>query len=196
MASRDNVARKFRTAVEQGRSVDIDEVGERLSGAVERIDSEVHRLGQQLRAGVKNMNIDESTIPDKFKDFPKLISPRVHSWLDAAVTAYFAAVGFWMAARGKKGAARAAFINAGMVAGVSLFTDYYGTGEKPISFKMHGTLDAVQAATAALAPVVHGFAGKPESALFYGQAANEVAVIATTDWDAGMRKSRRRRRAA
>ena len=97
------------------------------------------------------------------------------------------------AARRKAGPATAAFVDpAGMVAGVSLFTDYQGTGEKPINFKLHGTLDAVQAATAAVGPVLHGFAGEPESAFFYGQAANEVAVIAFTDWDGGMPSAMRR----
>jgi hypothetical protein len=76
-----------------------------------------------------------------------------------------------------------------------MFTDYNGTGKKPISFKMHGTLDALQATTAALAPVLHGFADEPESAFFYAQAANEVAVIASTDWNAGM-PSKKRRKAA
>ena len=71
------------------------------------------------------------------------------------------------------------------MAGVSLLTDYEGNVEKPISFKMHGTLDAVQAATAATAPSMFGFGGEAESAFFYGQAANEVAVIAATDWDEG-----------
>jgi hypothetical protein len=77
-----------------------------------------------------------------------------------------------------------------------MMTDYDGDGKKPINFKLHGTLDAVQATTAALAPVLHGFAGEPEAAYFWGQAANEVAVIATTDWDAGMPSSGRRRKAA
>lgn len=135
---------------------------------------------------------DETTIPASFRGAPKIISPRVHAWLDVAVTGYFAGVGGYCAARGKKGAALAAFINAGMVAGVSLMTDYRGDGRKPINFKLHGTLDAVQATTAALAPVLHGFAREPEAAFFYGQAANEVAVIAMTDWDAGMRGRQRR----
>ena len=74
-------------------------------------------------------------------------------------------------------------------------TDYDGNGEKPINFKLHGTLDAVQAATAALGPVLHGFAGEPEAAFFYGQAANELAVIASTDWDEGMPRQRRRKAA-
>jgi hypothetical protein len=135
---------------------------------------------------LKNSGIDETTIPDTFANVPKLISPRVHAWLDVAVTGYFLTLGAIFAARGKGGPATAAFVNAGMVAGVSLFTDYQGTGEKPTHFQMHGTLDAVQAATAALGPVLHGFASEPESAFFYGQAANEVAVIAFTDWDEGM----------
>ena len=76
------------------------------------------------------------------------------------------------------------------------FTDYDGTGEKPISFKLHGTLDAVKAITAAMAPVLLGFAAEPQSAFFFGQAANEVVVISATDWDAGMRTGSRRRQAA
>jgi hypothetical protein len=146
-------------------------------------------LTDRINDGVailKNSGVDETTIPDTFANVPKLISPRVHAWLDVAVTGYFLTLGAIFAARGKGGPATAAFVNAGMVAGVSLFTDYQGTGEKPINFKMHGTLDAIQAATAALGPVLHGFASEPESAFFYGQAANEVAVIAFTDWDEGM----------
>jgi hypothetical protein len=143
----------------------------------------------------KNSGVDETTIPDTFANVPKLISPRVHAWLDVAVTGYFLTLGAIFAARGKGGPATAAFVNAGMVAGVSLFTDYQGTGEKPINFKMHGTLDALQATTAALGPVLHGFADEPESAFFYGQAANEVAVIAFTDWDEGMPSAMERKAA-
>ncbi len=145
---------------------------------------------------VDQLGIDETTVPDSFRNAPKLISPTVHAWLDVMVTGYFAGLAAWFGARGKTGPAIAAGVNAAMVAGVSLLTDYHGTGEKPISFKLHGTLDAVQATTAALGPVLHGFAGKAEAAFFYGQAANEVAVIAMTDWDAGMRREVRRRRAA
>jgi hypothetical protein len=43
---------------------------------------------------------------------------------------------------------------------------------------------------------MHGFAGEPEAKYFYAQAANELGVIATTDWDAGMPGQGRRRRAA
>jgi len=78
---------------------------------------------------------------------------------------------------------------------VSLFTDYDGDGRKPINFKMHGTLDAVQAATAALGPVLHGFAGERDAVFFYGQAINEIAVIASTDWEAGTLSQSERRAA-
>ena len=150
-----------------------------------QIQSQLGEIGGRLRSRVGQLSVDESTIPDTFRRVPKLISPRVHAWLDVAVTAYFGILGALFATRGKKGAATAAFVNAAMVAGVSLMTDYQGTGEKPINFKMHATLDALQATTAALGPMLHGFAGKPEAGFFYGQAANELAVIASTDWDAG-----------
>ena len=77
-----------------------------------------------------------------------------------------------------------------------MLTDYDGDGKKPIDFKMHGTMDAVQMTMAGLGPIMHGFAGEPEAKYFYAQAANELGVIATTDWDAGMPGQGHRRRAA
>jgi hypothetical protein len=164
------------------------ETTDRVTNIGDRIGSRVKKMGKQMR----DIEVDEATVPDAFRKVPKLITPKAHGFLDLAVTAYFVGLGIWFAARGKKGAATAAFVNGAMVGGISLFTDYEGDGSKPISFKMHGTLDAVQAATAALAPVLHGFADEPEAKYFWGQAANEGAVIATTDWDAGMPTGKRR----
>jgi len=155
----------------------------------ENLSDSMNRATNAVKSGIEAMgrlNLDESTVPDAFAEMPKLISPRVHRWLDVAVTGYFLGLGAWFV-RGRKGsAAIPAFLNAAMVAGVSLLTDYDGDGRKPINFKLHGTLDALQAATAALGPVLHGFAGERHALLFYGQALNELAVIASTDWDAGM----------
>jgi hypothetical protein len=134
-------------------------------------------------------NVNANAVPDVFRNAPKFINPTVHAWLDVAVTTYFFGLGAWFLSRGKKGAATAAFVNGAMVAGVSAFTDYDGDGRRPISFKMHGTLDAVQATAAAIGPVLHGFADEPEAMFFYGQAANEVGVIAFTDWDAPEREA-------
>jgi hypothetical protein len=170
----------------------VQDITERVS---EKIQSELGDFGEQVRSRLESMNFNETTIPDAFRRVPKLISPRLHAWLDVAVTGYFVAIGTVFGFQGKKRAATAAFVNAGMVAGVSAFTDYEGTGKKPINFKLHGTLDAVQATTAALGPLLHGFADEPESAFFYGQAGNELAVISTTDWDQGMRRKRRRKAA-
>jgi hypothetical protein len=152
----------------------------------ERIESGMRDAGQKVRSEISEAHLSEATIPDAFRKVPKLVSPRVHAWLDFAVTTYFLGLGVWFAMRGKGRAAAAAFVNGGMVAGVSMFTDYDGDGIKPISFKLHGTLDAVQATTAALVPPLLGFAGESEAKYFFGQAANEVGVISTTDWDAGM----------
>jgi len=116
---------------------------------------------------------------------PKFISPGLHRWLDVLVSAYFVGIGARFSARGKKGPAAGAFLNATMVAGVSLLTDYEGTGNKPVSFKLHGAFDALQAVTVTLVPVVLGFGGKREAGFFYAQAFNEVAVIVSTDWNSG-----------
>jgi hypothetical protein len=173
------------------------EFSERTMGSASHLGlTGIRQLKRRVQSTVANLDINETTIPDAFQGVPKVISPRVHRWLDIAVTGYFLALGAWFLGRRKRKAATSALINAGMVAGVSALTDYEGTGKKPISFKMHGTLDAMQAATAAMGPVLHGFSGKRESALFYGQAINELAVIAATDWDAGMRNNRERDGAA
>src|SRR5438270_1806684 len=188
-------ARKGRKTTDEADDFGIQEIGDRVTEMGEQVQSEVADISHQVRSGLKRAHISEATVPDAFRRAPKIISPRVHAWLDAAVTGYFVVLGAIFAKRGKAGAATAAFVNAGMVAGVSMLTDYDGTRKKPISFKLHGTLDAMQATTAALGPMLHGFADEPESAFFYGQAANELAVIASTDWDAGM-PSKRRRKAA
>ncbi len=114
----------------------------------------------------------------------KTISPAKHALLDYGVVATF--VGMGMRFKGRNNAAAAlAFINAGMVLGVSLTTDYPGGVWKKISFRTHGMMDAVQAALAAVGPILFGFAREPEAKPFYTQAASEVGVIAATDWNAG-----------
>jgi hypothetical protein len=72
-----------------------------------------------------------------------------------------------------------------------MMTDYPGGIWRVISFKGHGVAfkghgvaDAMQAALAGLGPALFGFANDPEARFFYGQAASEVGVIATTDWNA------------
>lgn len=136
------------------------------------------------------MNFEPSKTVDLFDGAPKPISPQVHRWLDVAVTSAFAIMGGLFLSRGHKRAATGAFINAGMVGGVSMFTDYDGDGRKPISFKLHGFMDLLQATTAATAPLWLGFPADAESAFFYSQAGSEVGVVALTDWDAAERRAR------
>ncbi|MBV8051408.1 MAG: hypothetical protein JOZ80_09480 [Acidobacteriaceae bacterium] len=190
---KDDSTERTKEMVERVTGIDTQEAVNKAREVGERVQSGISEVTRQVRSRTGGFN--EATIPNAFRNVPKVISPGVHRWLDIAVTGYFTVLGIVSAIRGRGGPATAAFINAGMVAGVSALTDYEGTGEKPISFKLHGTLDAVQAATAALGPVLHGFAGEGEAAFFFGQAANELGVIATTDWDAGMPVVSRRRAA-
>jgi hypothetical protein len=125
-------------------------------------------------------------IVDKAESFlrgAKRISPAQHAVLDYSVAATFFALGAKFSGR-HPAAAALAFINGGMVLGMSLLTAYPGGIWPRISFKTHGMLDCVQAALAGAGPVLFGFAGDPEAKAFYAQATSEVGVIAMTDWKA------------
>lgn len=185
MASNKSVAQQARETVNEA-SETAQEASNRISEIGERVQSGAREMSRHAQCQLHRMHLTEATIPDAFRGAPKFISPRVHSFLDLAVTLYFTGLGIAFAVQRKKGPAIAAFVNAGMVGTVSALTDYKGTGRKPIDFKLHGTLDAVQATTAALAPELHGFAGDMEARFFWGQAANEALVISSTDWDMGM----------
>jgi hypothetical protein len=185
MASAKSVSQQARETVNQA-SETAQEAANRVSDIGERVQSGAREMSRHAQCQLHRMHLTEATIPDAFRGAPKFISPRMHSFLDIATTLYFTGLGIAFAVRGKKGPAIAAFVNAGVVGTVSALTDYKGTGHKPIDFKLHGTLDAVQATTAALAPELHGFAGEMEARFFWGQAANEALVISGTDWDMGM----------
>ena len=113
----------------------------------------------------------------------KVISPAQHAVLDYSVAAMFFGFGFSMLSRHRP-AATLAFLNGAMIVGMSMLTDYPGGVFRTLSFRAHRTGDMVQAALAGLGPVLFGFADDPEAKYFYGQAASEAGVIATTDWDA------------
>lgn len=112
-----------------------------------------------------------------------VISPAQHAVLDYGVAGTFFAMGLSMLPRHRRAAALA-FLNGGMVLGMSLLTDYPGGVWRKISFKGHRTGDILQAALAGLGPVLFGFANDPEATYFYGQALSEAGVIAATDWNA------------
>jgi hypothetical protein len=113
----------------------------------------------------------------------KPITPGRHAVLDYGVAATFFAMG--LRYRGtNRGASTLAFINAGLVLGMSMLTDYPGGIWPAISFKTHGMMDVGQAALAGAGPMLFGFSREPEARAFYTQAASEVGVIAATDWNA------------
>ena len=112
-----------------------------------------------------------------------MISPAQHAVLDYGVAATFFAIGFSLMSRHRP-ASILALVNGGMVLGMSMLTRYPGGVFPKLSFKTHRTGDIVQAGLAALGPVLFGFGGDPEAKYFYGQAASEAGVIATTDWNA------------
>jgi len=114
---------------------------------------------------------------------PAVISPGQHAVLDYGVAATFFGIGAALWDR-HRSAATLAFLNGGMVLGMSLLTNYPGGMYRKLSFKTHRTGDIVQAALAGFGPALFGFSGDPEANYFYGQALSEAGVIAATDWDA------------
>ena len=110
----------------------------------------------------------------------KPISPGQHAILDYGVTAAFIAFGLLTRNRNAR---KLAFLNAGMVLGMSMVTNYPGGIVRKLSFRGHRRGDIVQAALAGLGPLLLGFGGTAAASYFYGQALSEVGVIAATDWD-------------
>src|SRR6185437_10960153 len=71
-----------------------ENIAERLSnGDVQDVISEVSERGEQVRENhsrIKDLHITSATVPDVFRKSPKFISPKVHRWLDVAVTGHYA----------------------------------------------------------------------------------------------------------
>jgi hypothetical protein len=113
----------------------------------------------------------------------KTITPAAHAVLDYGVAATFFALALRYRGR-HRAASTLAFINGGMVLGMSMLTDYPGGIWPKISFKTHGLMDCWQAALAGAGPLLFGFADEPEARTFYAQAMSEIGVVSTTDWNA------------
>lgn len=125
------------------------------------------------------MRTDELT--NITKGAPKVINPAAHAVVDYMTAASFIAIGFGLLHRNRT-AANCAFMNGAAIVGLSLITDYPGGVFPRINFRTHGAIDMALTAMTAAAPAMLGFASEPEAQLFYGQAAAEAAVVASTDW--------------
>jgi hypothetical protein len=154
---------------------------------------DMNRVKEQFSSVTENLpdNLSElrERVPEMIENRPKPINPMMHAWLDyiTAGTYLFAAGIF---ARRNKAAATAAAIHGFAVLGASLFTNYPGGVKRVISFHTHRSIDIGQMALAAAMPFAMGFAEEPEAKLFFGQALNEAAVVAMTDWDAEGKRGR------
>ncbi|HZQ23487.1 MAG TPA: hypothetical protein VFA89_11895 [Terriglobales bacterium] len=128
---------------------------------------------------------------------PKPITPKTHKLLDYLTIGAFGVIA-GLCWGSKRRASIAAIANGAFILSYTLLTDYDGDGRRPVSFSTHGDLDVIQAGMAAIAPELLAFRDSGIAHVFRGQALNESAVIAMTDFDANEVKAGRRwfRRAA
>lgn len=115
---------------------------------------------------------------------PKVISPRTHSALDFAVAGSFLLAGaiFW---KRNRRAALGSLLCGGATAALSLLTDYSGRSGKPISYSMHGEIDAGLIAMTAAVPRLVGIEDDPEARFFAGQVMAKTAITAMTSFENG-----------
>lgn len=113
---------------------------------------------------------------------PKVISPTAHGVIDYCHAAFFFTVGVLCTRSRNKGAARAAYATSGFILVQSLLTDY-PFGVKPVfSFKTHGKMDTVFAASSWMLPLLFGFKDTLAAKIFEGNSLAEAGVVAATDW--------------
>lgn len=124
---------------------------------------------------------------------PKKISPSVHAVLDYAIAASFVLAGalFW---KRNRRAALGSLLCGGATAAVSLLTDYSGRNGKPISYPMHGQVDAGLVAMTAAMPRLMGIEDEREAKFFSREALAKTAITAMTDFDGSRGKTQRGRR--
>jgi predicted PurR-regulated permease PerM len=162
-----------------------NQVQDKLNINVDEVTNNVRQKASELGDRASEIR---NRVSERLDRMPKPIDPRTHAVLDYLVTGYFLCTAglFW--GRNRR-AAGLALVNAGMVLGVSMMTDYTGQRmganiRRLLSFKQHRSADIMQAAVAELGTHVLGL-GSLASLPFHLQAGNEAMVIGLTDWEAG-----------
>ncbi len=127
------------------------------------------------------MSIALSALVQAEKRLPKVISPRVHGFIDYAHATFF----FGMALACRKQNPRAAAAALGTAAFVlveSLLTDYPLGVKRLIPFQTHGKMDAAFAASSFGVPSLFGFDDTGAAAIFKMNTLVESTVVALTDF--------------
>ena len=118
---------------------------------------------------------------EKMGSKTKVISPKIHGFIDYGHAAFFLGFGL-LCRRRNKAASNAALATGAFVLVQSLLTDY-PLGVKPvISFETHGKMDGAFAASSWLVPKLFGFSDTPDAKIFQANSAVESAVVRMTNW--------------
>ncbi len=113
---------------------------------------------------------------------PKVISPRVHGFIDYGVAAGFflGAILFW---RNHKRAAIASLCCGAAELSTTLVTDFPAGVTDAISFQTHGKIEAGLAGATGIMPTLLMFGSDPQAWFFRAQAMGITGVAGATDWN-------------
>lgn len=112
---------------------------------------------------------------------PKVITPRVHGYIDYAHAGFFLALAIGCRKKNPP-AAMAALATSALVLVQSLMTDYPLGAKRVLPFAAHGQMDAGLAAVSPLLPKLLGFSGTKAAKVFQANALVAGTVVGLTDF--------------
>ena len=127
------------------------------------------------------MAVAETVLPMVEKYLPKVISPRVHGYIDYSHAAFFLGSAWFLRKKNPRAAA-AALTTGALVLTQSLLTDYALGAKKFIPFETHGKLDGGFASASWAIPHLFGFSNTPAARIFQINSMVEGTVVGLTDF--------------
>ena len=127
------------------------------------------------------MAVAETVLPLVAKFLPKVISPKVHGYIDYSHAAFFLGSAWFLRKKNPRAAA-AAVTTGAFVLTQSLLTDYALGAKKVIPFETHGKMDGSFASASWAIPLLFGFAKTPAARIFQINSVVEGAVVSMTDF--------------
>ncbi len=127
------------------------------------------------------MAVTETVLPLIEKHLPKVISPKVHGYIDYSHATFFLGSAWFLRKKNPRAAA-ASLATGAFVLAQSLLTDYALGVKKVIPFETHGKMDGGFASGSWAIPRLFGFVDTPAARIFQINSVVEATVVGLTDF--------------